>query len=207
MDYVLVSNDSVITGPIPWNYRIFESSLQDDLDISFSLPRQKTDEEPIVISPTVKILPVVFDPEPSYNSKIEFLHGPFWIFSDEFAIGHYIVQNKNIEVVKNELKAKAASIRYTREVGGISVVVQGSSYTILTDRESRSVFAQALQLNADNVSWKFKEGFLILNISDIQKIVNAVQAHVQSQFMWEANKVAEIDSALTLTALDSISFE
>ena len=53
--YVLVNNNQVINGPRAWNYRSFESTLEEDLEIIIKLPMSKTDEEIIVIDENTKI--------------------------------------------------------------------------------------------------------------------------------------------------------
>jgi hypothetical protein len=104
--YVLVSDGYVINGPKSWSPRSFQNTLKNDLNIDYVLPANKTDDAPIFINETVKILPVVLDTSTPYNPKIEYLHGPFWDFTGNVATGTYTVESNHIDSIKNAFKDK-----------------------------------------------------------------------------------------------------
>lgn len=207
--YVLVSNGRVLNGPRSWSYRSFKSTLEEELGITYNLPLSKTDGAAIHISDTVKIYPAVIDNSTPYNPKIEYLHGPFWDFTDNVATGTFIVQNNAIDSVKDYLKSVVAANRYKKEVGGIAQTVNNITVTIDTGRDTRNIFFQKYLLMGENetVEWKFPEAWVTLTKSQLGGIVSNAASHIENQFIWEANKVNEINSANTYTELDLIVLE
>jgi hypothetical protein len=203
--YVLIKNNSVVNGPRPWNYRSFQNSLIEELEIQYTLPIRKEDDLPIEIEDGVRLLKVNMT-EPNFNSKIEYLHGPFWDFSGDIALGTYQIVEKDIENVKKDLKSKLASNRYRKETAGVKTVVQGIEVTIDTRRGERDIFLQKLMLMQDGstVDWKFPEGWLTLTKQELIGIVGVGANYVQTQFNWEASVSNQIDSATTLQQLDAI---
>lgn len=207
--YVLVSNGRVLNGPRAWSYRSFKNTLEEELGITYNLPVTKTDGAAIHISDTVKIYPAEIDNTTAYNPKIEYLHGPFWDFTNNVATGTFTVQNNSIESVKGYLKSVVATNRYQKEISGIAQTVNGITVTIDTDRETRNIFFQKYLLMAENdtVEWKFPEAWITLTKSELGGIVSNAASHIENQFVWEANKVLEIESANTYSELDLIALE
>lgn len=208
MQYVLINDNFVINGPRNWNARSFESTLEDDLELEFKLPLQKTDEEPIVIDENTKILPARLE-YPGYNPKIEYIHGPFWDFSNDFAVGTFQVLPQNIEFVKHDLCQKTAGVRYNKEISGTKITIQDTEVTIDTARGVREIFVQKFLLmsDTDTVQWKFPEGWLTITKAELGSIVDAGVKHVQDMFDWEVTKCAEINSCATLEELDAVIIE
>jgi hypothetical protein len=203
MKYVLVqNNETVILGPIFWNFRMFQSELRDEFDLEVSIPQ--SNEGVYKINEGFSIIPVE-ETVPSHNTKIEQLAGPFYTFTDTLATASYNVVPKSIESVKSELKTIVASNRYGKEVAGTKVTIQGKEISVSTTRGDRDIFLQALQLGADGKNWKFDEGFFVLSIAELQSIVGAIVGTVQGAFDWEASKISEIDSAESLEVLDAIN--
>lgn len=208
MQYVLINDNFVINGPRTWNARSFESTLEDDLEITYKLPLQKTDNDPIVIDENTRILAaqLVY---PSHNEKIEYLHGPFWDYSDDFATGTFQILPKDIDWVKSNLLTAVAGIRYNREVSGANTVIQNTTVTIDTSRGTRDIFVQKYLLmgDTDTVQWKFPEGWLTITKAELGSVVDAGVKHVQSQFDWEVTKSTEINNCVTLEELDAIKLD
>lgn len=203
--YVLVNNNQVLNGPRNWNYRSFESTLEEDLGITIKLPMKKEDTSVFVVDEVTKIYPseLLY---PEYNSKIEYLHGPFWTFSEDKAIGTFEIKPNEILGVKNVLKAQAASVRWQKEIAGIKALVQGIEVTLDTSREGRNIFVQKLLLMSgdETVKWKFPEGWLVISREELSQLVTSGVSHIQRQFDWEASKLQEIDACQTLEELDRI---
>ena len=204
--FVIVYQNSVILGPMRWNRFRFENEIAEELEIQVTLPDRNDNLQAIVINQDLKILPVVGTPEPQYNSKIQFLNGPFWQFTETQAISSYVAQDKTIEAVKNQLKSEVANERYRKEISGVKTTIQNTEITVETDRETRNVFVQKFTLMGENdtVNWKFPETWLTLTKADLGAVVAAGVQHIQSQFDWEMNKVTEIDACTTLTQLDQV---
>lgn len=173
---------------------------------NFVIPSIAPAQLPFVIDADTKISECVLI-HPEVNEKIEYAHGPFWNFSSDIVVGTFEINQKPIEVVKNELKALVAKTRYAKEVSGTKVTVQDVEVTIDTSRGARDIFAQKylLMASGETVNWKFPERWLLLSKSDLGLIVNAAVTYIQNQFNWEKDKTAEIDAATTNTQLNAVN--
>lgn len=201
--FVLSQNrNSVILGPMDYNKSYFQAIVKNDLELNINFPGSISGY--VNLSNDLEIFPVTIV-QPSINSKIEQPAGPFFTYSGETCTATYTAVPKNIDVVKNELKAKVADARYTKEVGGIKITLQGKEVTALTGREDRNLYLQAVQLGAANTTWKFNGNvWLTLSLAELGDIVTAVMNHVKAAFEEEATKAAEIDACTTLEQLDAI---
>lgn len=201
--YVLVNNGYVINGPRTWNYRSFENTLSEELDISLKLPQYKDNLDIIEINENTIIYPAILQ-QPNYNPKIQYPHGPFWDYSTGIAIGSYEVLDKLVDHVKDELKLTLADNRYLGEISGISIDLQGISIRLDTSRGNRDIFLQRyiLMADTDTISWKFSEGWFTLSKIEVKSIVDTIHNFVQSQFDWENSKIQEINLLETLEQLD-----
>ena len=197
--------DFVHLGPMNWRPSFFQSVLRDDLEIDYNVPLSNDTNEAIIINEIARIIPVTdIGLTTEYNPKIQRLVGPKYNFFDTYAEMYHDVENKPIEVVKEELKPIIAANRYRYETMGIVVDIQGKSLSILTTREDRGLYLQAYQLGKDNINWKFRSDFLTLSNTELGTIVEAVANHVQSAFDWESSKIQEIDIATTLAELNEL---
>lgn len=206
MFFALVHDNFVIVGPRLWNKLLFEEALQEECDVTYTLPTRNDEGTPFIIAPNVMILPIVSLPQPVFNSKIQRLDGPYWVFTDTEAQMSFTVVDLPIEAVKNQLKVVIANNRYTKEVGGIKMTIQGIEVSIDTARGSREIFFDAYNSMGptETINWKFPECWLTLTKDELGSIVAAGKLHIQTCFDWERDKDQEIDSAQTLQALDAI---
>jgi len=205
--FVLAKNRlSIILGPMEYSKRYFQSVVKDDLDLDINFPSSVSGYTDLGSGLEIFSVTVV---QPSYNSKIEQLAGPFFTFlPDNTVVADFNIVPKNIEVVKSDLKALAASQRYNKEIGGVDVTIQGKTVKALTGREDRNLYLQALQLGAANISWKFDVNtWLTLSLAELGDIVTAVMNHVKTCFEEEATKAIEIDSCTSLAQLNDVIFE
>jgi len=208
MQYVLINDGYVLNGPREWNYRSFESTLSDDLDIPVNLPMQKNDNEPIIINESTRIIPstMVY---PDYNPKIEYLDGPYWTFEEDmsFATGNFQVKDQPIEYVKQTLIGRVAANRYIKESAGTTTVIQDKTVTVDTSREGRAIFVQAYTLMADDatINWKFPEAWLTLTKNELGTIIATGANHIQTQFDWENTISQQIDNASSVEELQNIT--
>lgn len=108
---------------------------------------------------------------------------------------------RDIDVVKQVKRDEAAAKRYDMEVSGVDV----GGYIIPTDRESQSKLVAVRVLAKEDstytVKWKAANGWITLDATQIINVADAVRAHVQSAFDWEAAQVEAID---TLTDAQSV---
>jgi hypothetical protein len=207
MFYILLENDNQAhLGPIEWNSRMFQNILKDDLGIDITLPVSKSDTNIIDITTSIKIYPASYVYPNTHNPKIEQFAGPVWTIVNGEAIGTFTNVPASVPAVKNTLKAVVAQNRFIEETKGVLITVQGQEVFVTTSRGERDIFLQALQLmgSSDTRLWKFNDIWLTLTQSDLQSIVTAIVAHIQSAFTWENSKVVEIDAATTLVTLDGI---
>jgi hypothetical protein len=211
MAYLLIEKlhdgtDFVLLGPMEWRPRFFQSCLRDDLEIDFNVPLSNDTGEAIIVNEIARIIPVTdIGITGEFNPKIHHLIGPYYNFYDTYAEMYHTVQDKPIEVVREELKSIIASNRYKYEILGININIQDKDISLLTTRADRGLYLQAYQLGTDSVNWKFGTEFLTLSNIELGTIVQAIILHVQSAFDWEANKIIEIDSMLTLEDLNNAS--
>lgn len=212
MQYIIVEKNNnenfVILGPMNWRPTYFKNCLFDDLEIEFDVPLSNDDGTVVIVNENVSILPVVELPiNQEYNSKIQFPQGPYYNFYETYAEIYYIPEDKNIDIVKTELKAQVAANRYQYEVKGITTTIQEQEVFIWTNREDRALYLQAYQLGTNNVGWKFGSKFLTVTNAELGQIVSVCMAHVQAVFDWEDSVVSSINAATTLSELDLISTE
>ena len=205
--FVIVHDNSVILGPMRWNKFRFENVIAEECEFTVSLP--SSNDQPIIVSENIKILPVQGTQNPVFNSTIEFLNGPFWEFTDTAAIQSFRVENIPVEAIKNTLKALTSAVRWKRETAGIKVTVQDTEVSVVTERGDRDIFVQKFLLmgDAETVQWKFPEGWIVLTKAHLGAIVTAGAQHVQDQFVWEALKIAEIEACTTHSELAGIVIE
>ena len=212
MIYSLFNNTELINGPRAWNYKSFESSLQEleeELEITIDytlLPLRKTDETVLEITSNIKIYPTQITYE-DLNANIQFHNGPFWTFENGYAIGNYVAQDKDLEVLKNELKAKVTANRYKKENTYIPVEVQNTTISIDISRGEREIYVLKYSLMADGetVTWKFPEAWLDLSKNDLGLIVLVGSTYIQDQFNWEKETHANIDAKVSIQELDGFN--
>lgn len=203
--FVIVYNNSVILGPMKWNKNRFQNEIEEECEVIATLPDVNAGEV-VIVNENIKIYPVQTTQDPPFNSKIEFLNGPFWEFTETHAISSYVVQPKSIPAVQNELKNILAQERWKKEIKGVKVTTQSLEVTADTNRGTRDIFVQQYLLmgESDTVMWKFPEAWLNLSKSDLGLIVATGANHVKDAFVWEEQLAAQIDACTTLNELDAL---
>jgi hypothetical protein len=202
--FVIVHNDNVILGPMRWNAYRFQEVILDDCELEVTLDSRNDNESVITVNAEIKIYPVTAEPNPTFNPKTEFLHGPFWTYTDTQAVQSYQVEQLTVEAAKNFLKAQVSSARWTKENSGITVTINDIEYKFDTDINTRSKFHQYVTAGLTSVNWKLdQDSWIILGPDDINNIFSAITAHVQTAFDWENTKVTEINVA-TIETISNI---
>lgn len=210
MAYVLVENQQIVhLGPIAWKQRFIQSELNDLEVTGYKVP--PVEQGYIKINDNFEIYPIAEQIIPAYDPLFEQLVGPTYTYNEKnsgYAIQYYTKQDSSLETVKNNLKQKAASIRYTKENSGTTFVIEGLSLDISTSREERNVFTNLLTTIGNNtVSWKFNGQFFDLDATKVQSIVESIHNHVQTQFAWEKTLCDQIDAANDTDTLKTITIE
>jgi hypothetical protein len=202
--YVLIHKNRVIVGPMLWNRAMFSVNLERLGKFSTTLPRSEP-ETPFVIDEDTKIAYATFQ-YPEFNSRTQYLDGPFWDLSPDVVIGSYQVQDKNIDLIKIELKQILSNERYVKEVSGTTITINDVEYFVSTERSARDAITQKYigMGDSDTINWKFPQGFVSLTKSQVGQILQAINTKVQEAFDWELTKTQEIESATTLQELNDI---
>lgn len=203
--FVIVYKNNVILGPMIWNAGRFKTVIEEDCEITVSLP--SSNQGYYEINDDIKIYPVQTTPNPSYDSRTEFLNGPYYDFVDGVAISRMEVHQLDIVAAQNFVKADAAHTRWKKQNSGIQYNINGTDYTFPTDLQTKSTFHQYVTADVDNLNWKVdQDTWITLSKSDIKNIFVAIVNHVQSAFDWEADKLLEINDT-NHEALSTLSLE
>jgi len=214
MDYLLVKNQTIVLlGPMNWRPRYFQLEINDLVengDLSFQYTVPPAEQGYINVGDGIEFYPVNLT-VPAYDPNFQYLAGPFWTFDNTtnfVAIGTYNVLTLDIPPIKDNLKQKAAIIRYEREQLGTSannVTSNNLSISLYTDRDNRNQYITLLNSIGDGtINFKSNQGFLQLANTDIQNIVAAVNDYVQAQFNWELSIQNQINAANTIDELKAI---
>jgi hypothetical protein len=205
MKYVLMENrQTVLLGPIDWRHRFIQSEL-DDLEIEYSVP--PVEQGYLQITPEVEIFPISESYMPAIDSRYEDPVGPSWnINPDLTAVETYTKQDKSLVAVRQALKDIVSRQRYDREIAGTTATVNSQSITLSTTRgDDRTQWNNLLAtIGTGTVNWKFSNGFVELNRTDVEIILAAIATHVQAAFDWEKSQQDAIDIAEDMAALKAI---
>ena len=203
--FLITHNNNVILGPMKWNARRFTEVIEDDCEITVTLPT--TNDSYYEVNDEIKIYPVQGTINPEYNSKTEYLHGPFYTYVDGVAISSMVVEQLPLSAAHNFIKQEAANVRWTKQNSGVKVTLNNVEYTFATDLQTKSTFHQYISSNLESVNWKVdQDTWIVLSKSDIQTVFNSIVNHVQSAFDWEVAKLAEIVDS-THETLPTLSLE
>ena len=207
MTFVIVYNGRVILGPMVWNARRFSEVIDEECGVSVVLELRNDDLTVTTVNDEIKIYPVTSEPDPTYNSRTQFLHGPFWTFTDTQAIASMTVEQYPLETARNFLRQEIADVRWKKLHSGVEVEINGNTYKFPTDPLTRMSFHHYATSGISKVNWKVnQETWLELTSEHISTIFNKIVDHFQSSFEWEANKNSEITTA-TLETIESIVIE
>jgi len=188
-----------------WNARRFTEVIEDDCEITVELPL--TNDSYYEVNDEIKIYPVQGTPNPEYNIKTEYLHGPFYTYVDGVAISSMVVEQLPLSAAQNFVKQEAANVRWTKQNSGVNVTLNDVEYTFNTDLQTKSTFHQYITADLESVNWKVNQDtWIVLSKSDIQTVFNSIVNHVQSAFDWEVAKLSEIVNT-THETLPTISLE
>jgi hypothetical protein len=205
--FVIVYNGNVILGPMVWNARRFSEVINEECGVSVVLELRNDEQTMVRVNDEIKIYPVTSEPDPEFNPRIEYLHGPFWTYTDTHAVASMTVEIYHIEAIRNFLRQEIADKRWKKQHAGVEVEIDGTTYTFPTDPLTRTSFHHYVTAGSSNVNWKIAQNtWITLTPEHISTIFNKIAEHLQSSFDWEANKDIEISSA-TIETINSIVLE
>ena len=203
--YAIIHKNQVLVGPKERDKAFFTYSIDKIGITEFLLPISVPETFPIKVNEDTSIHKVTVV-EDSFNKMTQYLRGPLFEITPNEVIARYEVIDQEIEFARNNFKEQASLERRKKEESGTKVTLHDTAYAVSTTRVERDIFAinAALLNETDTINFKFKEGFVQLKKSDLLTISNAIRVHVQSAFDWEADIIAQIDSAQTAEELLAI---
>lgn len=203
--FIITYNNNVILGPMKWNARRFTEVIEDDCEITVTLPL--TNDAYYEVNDEIKIYPVQGTLNPEFNSKTEYLHGPFYEYIDGIAYSSMVVEQLPLSAAQNFVKQEAANVRWIKQNSGVKITLNDVEYTFATDLQTKSIFHQYITSDLESVNWKIdQDTWIVLSKSNIQTVFNSIVNHVQSAFDWEVAKLSEISDS-THETLPGISLE
>lgn len=114
------------------------------------------------------------------------------------AVFTYPILEKSLEQVKDEYKVGVKPERQRRENLGITLSINNQDVTVSTSRENRMMLVTKLMGNDGPYNFKFDNNIWVeITKSDLESIIQQIDTHVQEQYDWELNKLAEIDACET----------
>jgi hypothetical protein len=191
--FIITYNDNVILGPMKWNARRFTEVIEEDCEITITLPLTNEPERYYEVNQDIKIWPVQSTVNPDYNIKTEFLNGPFYEYVDGVAYSSMVVSQLPLIAAQNFAKRDVSISRWKKQNSGVQVTLNGIEYTFVTDLQTKSTFHQYITSNLESINWKIdQDTWIVLSKSDIQTVFNSIVNHIQSAFDWELEKYSEI---------------
>jgi hypothetical protein len=207
------NGDFVILGPIAWKPRYISDILSDELDQDIVITAADESLVPFDIIPGVTVRKCISIYH-EINPKIHRHEGPFWVYDDnneEYqAVATWQQEDKNIDLVKAELKNLVADMRWKKEGEGVTLTIQETEVWCDTSRGNRDIFLQKYTIMPDGttINWKFPNDiWLQLTKQELGYIVSEGSLYIQSCFDWEATQNDIINACTTLAELDALTFE
>lgn len=208
--YVIIdSNDNnrIVLGPMEWKPKYFSLVLSDEYDQEITVSQGSANLVPFEVISGV----VIRECDTSYpdvDPDIEEYSGPSWtVHANGSATAVWGKVDKPLHIIKDNFLAKASAERYVRETTSFKVTINGIEYTQSTAFGDRGIFtlllAYVLKPNT-SINWKFLEGFVVLNKSNIEILLNAYNDHIQSNFTWGKRKVDTIKASTTKEQIKAI---
>ena len=205
--FVIVYNGNVILGPMKWNARRFSEVIDEESGVSIVLDLKNDEEAVVTVNDEIKIYPVTSEPDPHYNKRTQYLHGPFWTFTDTHAVSSMTVEHYPIEAIRNFMKQEIAVARWNKQYANIEVTLDSTVYKFPTDPLTRISFHHYLTSGINKINWKLDQNnWIELTAEHISIIFNRMVDNLQASFEWESTKNAEIESA-TIETIESVIIE
>lgn len=206
--YAIVYKENVVQKLMKWNPRMINSVLQEELELDIKVYLPDEEKVPWKINQDTKILEVT-ETKPEYNPKIEELYENNWTFEvindKEYAVCNYIVKPLMLDIAKANLKSQLSPVRKEKEIKTIKVTLNDQEVSVVTDRESRALYAaKVLSIGDVTVAWKFPECWMDINKANLETILTQIDSVVQAAFDWEFAKQNEIEAAQSLEEINAI---
>lgn len=211
MQVSLIHNDSLILGPVNYNYRMINTELE-ELEVSDRVGNQTPNEIPVHFSDGLThLLPIeveIPDHDPNYynvgNLSWEIIKDNDVPVAVKFV---YPIHEKSLEEVKAIQKSKLKPIRQRKENTLITLTINDTEVQIVTTREERLLLVSKLVAFSDSCNYKFSNTWLEIDAENIQYVINRIDDVVQQAYDWELSKMQEIDACSTPEQVYNVSLE
>jgi hypothetical protein len=211
MEIALISNDSLILGPIGFNVRMINSELE-GLELEERISTSSYTEVPIHFSDnSTHILPVEKILQ-SYDSKYYNIGNFTWniIKEDEIPVKvvfEYPLISKSLEEIKEICKQKVKLIRKQKQNTKITLTIDGTEIQVSTSIEERTSLSNKLSVADAPYNYKFNDVWAVVTKLQLQDILSSIDIVVQGAFDWEFSKTQEIDNCNTIEEVYSVVIE
>lgn len=199
--YALIHDSQLLLGPIKFNYRFINSDLEDN-EIEERIGPRDYENVPLEINSNTFLLEAVLN-QPEYDERSQVLRYAGWELIDVDGIQkaqfNYETVDKSLDQIKDEYKQLLPNVRRGKENQYITVTIDNTVVLVSTSRDQRTQFINKLSsLGTDSVLYKFNDDtWISVTKTDIEYIVQQIDAKVQEAFDWEYSKIQEIDSCTT----------
>ena len=215
--YVVKYKERIVLGIIPWNNQYIMDVMRNRYNSIIELPYLEPElaQFPYVVNEDITIYPANENRDPNIDPMIQYYFGPSWEFLTDRIVAHYEILPLTLEAAKNNYRDRAANFRYEKEISGTKITINGNTYNLETNRESRSKYVEKFILLNDEqtINWKFTEGWTTLTKQNIQSIIHSIDEHIQKAFDWELsmnnliNSVTNSNDLLNIEELKSLNKE
>lgn len=204
--FALVNDKELILGPIQFNSRLINATLEEELEIDYKLSPSDYLNVPITITDKVKVLKVL-EEKPPYNSRYETVTLYNYEILEDQVIFYYQKNSKDLSIIKQDYKNIISSERWNREnLGYINFVLNENEIQISTSRENRISLVTKLSSGDGPYNYKFGSNWFEITSNIIRNIISKIDEKVQTDFNWELEKIQEIDNCTSIEELEKIDF-
>jgi len=202
MEFALVHDNSLLLGPIGFNRRMINSELE-DLELNDRVSSQGFKDVPIHFSDGLTHLIPVENFIEEYNPLHKKVGNFSWEIIKEDNIPTklkltYPILDKTLDEVKVLRKQEISPVRKEKENTIIEIDINGTSVQVSTSREERLLISSKIAASSESFNYKFRNTWLEVTSSDLQKVISEIDKVVQEAFDWELSKLQEIDACKTI---------
>ena len=202
--YALINGQQLLLGPMAFNYRMFNSVLEEELEVGFRVTAQDYQNIPILFTENIKILPARND-IPTYDPRFQAVSQTSHTITDTEVVFNYTVSDKSLDQIKSERKAEVAPERWNKENTTVTLTLYDKEITVSTSRENRLAIVSKVVSDGGLHNFKFNDDtWLEISSADLVTILNAIDDVVQAAFDWEYAKLAEIDACVDGAAVYAV---
>lgn len=199
--YAFIHDSQLIWGPIGFNYRLFNSELEELELVNRVLPKDY-ENVPIYFDEKTFLLPAIQN-IPEHDQRFQETGNFSWEIIKENDVPvrvefTYPISDKSLEKIKDEYKQQLSPIRKEKENVVIDIDLNGTIVNISTSIEERLSLVSKLVASPGPHQFKFNNGvWKEITTAELEYIISQIDAKVQEAFDWEYTKLQEIDACTT----------